>query len=191
MGGTRRSLRTVLTLPVLAVLAAVALAAVALPACGGDSTFEDPVAALGPLREAIADYTGPFKGAASVKVYKPGAGKPQGYVKDRVVLVEDGSVPLFQNSLPARLRAETPDEVGTVVLIESSSRKVGEYTGGEPAWQTVWKVSVADVGKGRVVGRALLLGRHPPYTADIEAGENYGPPPWDELVAYLKKLPRR
>ena len=78
-----------------------------------------------------------------------------------------------------------------MVLVQESSRKVGTYSGGEPAWQTVWKVSVVDLDKGKVVGRALLRGEHPPFAADIEAGENYGPPPWDELVAYLKKLPRR
>ena len=108
-----------------------------------------------------------------------------------MVLVVDDSVSLFNSSLPDRLRAATPDDVGTVVLVQESSRKVGTYSGGEPAWQTVWKVSVVDLDKGTVVGRALLHGEHPPFAANIEAGENYGPPPWDDLVAYLKKLPRR
>ena len=168
---------------------AAGLLVVLAAACGG--TYEDPGAALAPFEQAIDRYTGPFKGAAGVKVYRPGGGKPQGYVKGGVVLVEGGGVSMFHDDLPGKLRAATPDDVGTVVLIKESDRKVGEYSGGEPAWQTVWKVAVVDLAKGRVVGRALLRGAHPPFMADIEAGENYGPPPWDDLVAYLKKLPRR
>jgi len=169
----------------LAVLAPLALGA----GCGG--SYEDPTTALEPFRQAIDTYTGPFKGASDVKVYTPGRGKPQGYIKGGVVLVEGTQVPLFHNSLPARLRAAIPADVGTVVLVKESSRKVGEYSDGATAWQTVWKVSVVDLAKGRVVDRALLRGEHAPFAADIDAGENYGPPPRDELVACLEKLPRR
>lgn len=77
------------------------------------------------------------------------------------------------------------------MVIRTSWHKVGTYSGGEPALQSVWKVTVVDLARGKVVGRALLRGDHPPVVADIAAGENYGPPPWEDLLAYLKKLPQR
>jgi hypothetical protein len=172
----------------LLVLAAGLLAVLAV-ACGG--SYEDPGAALAPFEKAIDRYTGPFKGADGVKVYRPGVGKPQGYVKGGVVLVEGDGLSVFHDDLPGKLRAATTDDVRTVVLIKESDRKVGKYSGGEPAWQCVWKVSVVDLAKGKVVGRALLLGDHPPFVADIEAGENHGPAPFDDLVAYLRRLARR
>ena len=162
---------------------------VLMSACGG--TYEDPGAAVEPFKQAVDEYTGPFKGAGGVKVYKPGAGAPQGYVKGGVVLLEGDHISAFHDDLPAGLRAAIPSDVGTVVLVKESSRKVGEYSSGDPAWQTVWKVSVVDLGKGEVVGRALLRGEHPPFAADIAAGENYGPAPLHDLIAYLRRLPRR
>lgn len=185
MGKSRPARRRAVSLLVLAS----GLLAVLAAACGG--SYEDPSAAVEPFRQAIDQYTGPFKGVAGVKVYGPGGGKPQGYVKGGVVLIDGDHISAFHDDLPGRLRAATPDDVGTVVLVQESSRKVGTYTGGEPAWQAVWKVSVVDLDKGKVVGRALLRGKHPSFVANIEAGENYGPAPWDDLVAYLKKLPRR
>lgn len=170
----------------LAVLAVVL--ALSATACGG--SYEDPAAALEPLRQALDQYKGPFKGESSVKVYR-GAGRPEGYIKGRVVLLEGKRLSVWQEDLPARLRAVEPDDVGTVVLVKEQDRKVGEYSGGDPAWQSVWRVTVVDLAKGRVVGRALLSGAYPPTVADIQAGENHGPPPWEDFVAYLKKLPRR
>lgn len=76
------------------------------------------------------------------------------------------------------------------MVIRTTWHKVGTYPGGEPALQSVWKVTVVDLARGKVVGRALLRGDHPPVVADIAAGENYGPPR-EELLDYLKKLPRR
>jgi hypothetical protein len=185
MAMSRSARRRRASLPVVLAVALVLLAA----ACGG--TYVDPGAAIEPFKQAIDEYSGPFKGAAGVKVYRPGAGKPQGYVKGGVVLVEGDHISAFHDDLPAGLRAATPDDVGTVVVVKESSRKVGEYSSGDPAWQTVWSVGVVDLDKGKVVGRALLRGEHPPYAADIAAGENYGPAPLDDLVAYLKRLPRR
>jgi hypothetical protein len=185
MGMSRSAARQHAALPALVTALLVLLAA----ACGG--TYVGPDAAVEPFRQAIDEYTGPFKRAAGVTVYRPGAGKPQGYVKGGVVLIEGDQVSPFHDDLPSGLRAATPDDVGTVVLVQARSRKVGEYSSGDPAWQSVWKVAVVDLDKGKVVGSALLRGKHPPFAANIEAGENYGPPPWDDLVAYLKKLPRR
>lgn len=177
--------------PVVAslLLVVAGILVVVAAACGG--TYEDPGAALEPLKQTVDQYTGPFKGAAGVRVYRPGGGRPQGYVKGDIVLVEGDHLSAFHDDLPGSLRAVDPEDVGTVVLVLEDWRKVGKYSGGEPAWQDVWRVSVVDLDRGRVVGRALLRGERPPYVADIEAGENYGPPPWDDLVAYLKRLPRR
>lgn len=173
----------------LLAVPAVALLVLSVSACGG--SYEDPAAALEPLRQAADQYAGPFKGVSSVEVYRPGSGRPEGYIKGRVVLLEGKRLSVWHEDLPVRLRALNPDDVGTAVLVKEHDRKVGKYSSGEPAWQTVWRVTVVDLAKGKVVGRALLSGDYPPTVADIQAGENYGPPPWEDFVAYLKKLPRR
>jgi len=173
----------------LLVFACVLLAVATTIGCGG--SFEDPTTELAPFEGSLPKYLKPFTGGADVKVYTQYGGKPQGYIKGGVVLVEDKAIPLWNASLPRSLRAAAPDDVGTVVVIKASWHKVGKYSGGEPALQDVWKITVVDLAQGKIVGRALLRGDHPPVVANIAAGENYGPPPWNELLAYLKKLPQR
>lgn len=176
--------------PTLLLMFTCALLAVATTVgCGG--SFEDPLASLAPFKDSVDAYLKPFTGGGNVKVYTQYGGKPQGYIKGGVVLIEDKAVTIWNTHLPRSLRATSPDDVGTVVVIRTSSHKVGTYSGGEPALQSVWKVTVADLARGKVVGRALLRGDHPPVVADVAAGENHGPPPWDELLAYLNKLPQR
>jgi hypothetical protein len=172
-----------------AVVLLCLLTTLALAACGG--SFEDPTASLAPFKASLAQYLGPFSGGGDVKVYTGHGSKPQGYVRDRVILVEGKAISLWNTSLPAALRAATPNDVGTVVVVKQSWHKVGKYSGGEPALQDVWTISVVDLATGQVVGRAVLRGDLPPTVANIDAGENYGPPPSKELFAYLARLPRR
>lgn len=176
-------------LALLPILVCVLLAVTAAVGCGG--SFEDPLARLAPFKASLSQYLKPFKGGRNVKVFTQHGGKPQGYTKGGLILVEDKGISNWNTSLPRSLRAASPDEVGTVVVIKTSWHKVGKYSGGEPALQDVWKITVVDLARGTVVGRALLRGDHPPVVADIAAGQNYGPPPSKELFAYLKMLPRR
>jgi hypothetical protein len=178
--------RTLALLPLL-VCALVAMTAGA--GCGG--SFEDPLAQLAPFKASLNQYLKPFKGGRNIRVFTQYGGEPQGYTKGGLILVEDTGISNWNTSLPRSLRAASPDEVGTVVVIKTSWHKVGKYSGGEPALQDVWKITVVDLARGTVVGRALLRGDHPPVVADIAAGQNYGPPPSKELFAYLKMLPRR
>jgi hypothetical protein len=184
----RGSVRRLVTL--LVIIAALPTFA-ALAGCGGDTpVVEDPYAAL---RDSVGVYLKPAAGGSDVRVYRNDEDKPQGYIKGKVVLVESDpeSLSVFHDDLPGSLRAMEPDEVGTVVVIRQSWRKVGKYSDGEPAFRDVWRITVVDLARRKVVGRALLRGDRPPFMADTSAGENYGDPPWHELVAYLKDLPRR
>jgi hypothetical protein len=175
----------------LSVVIVSALLVVATSGCGGESTaFQDPYAAL---RDSVGTYLKSFPGSGAVKVYRNEHDRPRGYVKGKVVLVESElkALSVFHDDLPGALRATTPEEVGTVVVIRQSWKKVGKYSDGEPALQDIWRITVVDLARGKVVGRALLRGDHPSFMADTSAGENYGDPPWHELVAYLRELPRR
>ena len=173
----------------LLVFACVLLAVATTIGCGG--SFEDPTTELAPFEGSLPKYLKPFTGGADVKVYTQYGGKPRGYIKGGVVLVEDKAIANWNTHLPRSLQATAPEDVGTVVVIKTSWHKVGKYSGGEPALQDVWRITVVDLARGRVVGRALLRGDDPPVVANIAAEENYGPPPWKELLAYLKKLPQR
>jgi hypothetical protein len=181
--------RRLLTL--LVVVVAAALLVVATSGCGGESTaFQDPYVAL---QESVGRYLKAFPGSGGVRVYRNEHDKPQGYLKGKVVLVESElkALSVFHDDLPGSLRATTPEEVGTVVLIRQNWKKIGKYSDGEPALQDIWRITVVDLSRSKVVGRALLRGDYPSTVADTSAGENYGDPPWHELVAYLKELPRR
>ncbi len=177
-----------LFVPLLLLLAVSLLALGSLAACGDATVEPEPFAAL---RDSVDRYLKPFKGGNGVKVYRDGDGRAQGYLRGDVVLLEGKRLSGFHSHLPRSLRASTPDRVGTVVVIKESWRKVGEYSNGEPALLDVWRITVVDLARGRAVGRALLLGSRPPYMADTSMAQNYGDPPWRELLAYLKKLPQR
>ena len=179
-------------IPVLLVCLGLcaALLAVAAAGCGESTLTGDPVATF---RESVKDYLGPFQGGQDLRVFTQYHKHPTGYVSGKVVLVdvEARSVPNFQGHLPPKLRATSPAEVGTVVLIKESWRKVGSYSGGVPAMACFWKVSVVDLAKRKVVARVELRGDDPPFVVEVSSGENYGPAPFDELKTYLKRLAPR
>ena len=171
----KRSTSPHLFVPLLLLLAGCLLAQGSLTACGDAAVEPEPFAAL---RDSVDRYLKPFKGGNDVRVYQDGDGRAQGYLRGDIVLLEGKRLSNFHSHLPRSLRAATPDRVGTVVVIKESWRKVGKYSNGEPALVDVWRITVVDLTRRRVVGRALLAGTSPPLLADTSMGQNYGDPPW-------------
>jgi hypothetical protein len=89
------------------------------------------------------------------------------------------------------LRPTTPEEVGTLVLLQWGSRQVGRYgeMGGSASVQTC-SVVVLDKERGKIVGETEVEGGPPPRTGSRLRGAS-GSRPTDKVIAYLYSLPRR
>jgi hypothetical protein len=90
---------------------------------------------------------------------------------------EDGGTPV---SLAA-----TPSEVGTVVLLWTTSTEAATYTDGTKGYRIDYKVKIVDFDQQAVVGEALLRGHSPPYPAKFTKGDWTGSAPWDVLLTAL------
>lgn len=99
--------------------------------------------------------------------------------------------------LPDSLRANSPEEVGTVILLEWGRNILAEYEGGSVAAQITCLVSVIDMKKDVIVGRQSF-GGSPPETPEVRScvGSSgcksiYGSAPTQNIVEYISKLPRK
>jgi len=153
---------------------------------------------LGPPNEAtagcLADLGGDYKAR--------GLG---GSIKGRVVIVEADTrqiAPGFLEALaypdsvialvdvkrdggnPISL-ATTASEVGTVVLLWTTTTEAATCTDGAKGYRTDYRVKIVDFDKQAVVGEALLHGHSPPYPAKSTKGDWTGSAPWDVSLTAL------
>jgi hypothetical protein len=115
------------------------------------------------------------------------------YLRGQVVAIDVGTREVDEDvffDLPAGLRAATPEEVGTVVLLKWGTKMVGMYTGpngfGGVADAQTCEVTVIDRSIPAVVARRSFQGHDPPTHYN---GTRTGPKPVEEVVNFLTGLP--
>jgi len=93
--------------------------------------------------------------------------------------------------------AESPEEVGTVVLVKTRKQKYGTYTttssGNIPGYVIVADLVIVDRGLGAVIYRKTFRGDKPEDYVTITRGasEITGSDPRDKVSEFLEKLPRK
>jgi hypothetical protein len=119
------------------------------------------------------------------------AAQPSPYIKGKVIPVDTASqkIDWIYYDLPTALKPATPDDVGTVVLLTYVDKEVGKYSNGGTAYKRTCNVAVVDFASKTVVGRAYFEGGEPPSTIR-NSSSGYGPYPTEQILSYVKSLPR-
>ena len=121
------------------------------------------------------------------------------YIAGKIIVVgdKDDTIDGFFWSLPAELRAKTPDEVGTVISKPPCvkglvGRYTNEVTGGNDGNAYRWHCSltIIDYRSGVTVGEKEFDGSDPPGKA--QHGDQYGDKPrTGDIVTWITSLPRK
>jgi hypothetical protein len=93
--------------------------------------------------------------------------------------------------IPKNLRAITPDEVGTVLIVEYTENVVGRYQGGGKALVQVCSVDVIDVNARSKLATRVFRGTDPPSAKPLSRSDASGSSPDHDILKFIKKLPRR
>lgn len=116
------------------------------------------------------------------------------YTRGKIVPVDskankiDGAVLL---ALPDDLRPADPDEVATIAWEECDTYPVGSYGGKGSAYQWQCKITVVDSAEQLVTSHSnTLKGSDPPSTSKNGTSQT-GSRPTQEIVDFLKSLPRK
>lgn len=99
------------------------------------------------------------------------------------------------HSLPEEIVATTPEDVGTIIWIVKRWDKVGEYVRGSSgelatAYQRYYKITVIDKTTNKATATYTIRGSDPPSTVSGKSMRYYGSDPKDEVINYIKTLPR-
>jgi hypothetical protein len=107
--------------------------------------------------------------------------------------VESGRVADLHFSLPAELRASTPEQVRTVVWLGCEPASTRHYDSGTAALKFDCDVTVVDQTRGVVMGSASFEGGDPPESISCNScpDEVAGELPFGDVLDYLLGLPRR
>ena len=97
------------------------------------------------------------------------------------------------HDLPKSIVAWKPDQVGTVILLVWKRDVIGHFPSGDAAYRVLCEVTVVDVAASAVVGRETFWGGGPPEVKFLTRtrGDIGGTVPDDEIVEWIKALPRR
>lgn len=102
--------------------------------------------------------------------------------------------------IPLDYCAQNPEEIGSIIVIDSSRREVGMYNYGVKAIVIIWNVSVIDKTIPAVVATRRFEGGEPPKVImQSYPGSNPSPygsyrsgdPPSNKLEDFLNKIPKR
>lgn len=147
--------------------------------------FVKPWLALRPFNSRLDQYRAAARANnRSSSPYTRGKIIPVDAKKDRI----DAAVML---SLPDELRATDPDEVATVAWEECDTYPVGSYGGKGTAYQWQCKVTVFDsTDKVQTALSNTINGSDPPRSSKNGSSQT-GSRPTQEIVDYLKSLPRK
>lgn len=137
---------------------------------------------LSPFNNRIGEYL------ATARPGSEGA-----YVKGKILPVNSGdrAVDWFYYEVPETMRANSPEEVGTVVLLQWGEDQVGQYGGsGGGAFVRTCHVTVVDHAKREIVGQSQFRGGDPPRTSR-RGSSQHGSYPTEQILSYLRGLPKR
>jgi hypothetical protein len=115
------------------------------------------------------------------------------YIRGKVITVDIGKNKIDQIyfNLPKDMVAKNPEEVGTIVWLKWEDVRVGTYSpSGDAAYEITCEVTIIDKTEAIIVDKKSFTGTSPPPTM-LREGPGYGSKPTDEVVNYLKSLPRR
>ena len=133
---------------------------------------------LAPFQQRLAEYTAP----------RLDRDVRQTFINGKVLPVEASSKTIdwmvFQ--FPPELLPQVPEDVGTIVWLESWTHEVGKYTTGEPAIALVCKVTVIDKAENAVVAVKVFVG-NPPQTRR-RGSPTIGSRPNGEIIGWLTSL---
>jgi len=104
--------------------------------------------------------------------------------------MEKNEVDHLYFDLPDDLQAETPDQVATIVQLYWGKQQVNEYSNGKPALKQRCDVLVVDKATMEPVAAGTFWGSDPPSQIKSSQSEGSGDKPTDQVVAFLKGLPR-
>jgi hypothetical protein len=140
---------------------------------------------LSAFTQRINEYTAQPAGVAPPEL---GA-----YVVGKIIPVDmrdSKKIDWLYYDLPGELQPSTPEEVGTIVWLFWGEQQVGKYTTGGGAYVRTCRVTVIDRIKNVRVTEMTFQGGQPPQTIR-GSGNGYGDYPTEQIVNWLKSLPRR
>jgi hypothetical protein len=116
------------------------------------------------------------------------------YIKGKVITVDTSEIEIDEMTyfkLPEELVAQTPEEVATIIWLKWEDVLVGHYTpGGGDAYRITCEVTIIDKEQAAIVGQKTFRGSAPPETV-VGTESGYGERPIEDVVDYIRLLPRR
>lgn len=119
--------------------------------------------------------------------------KSGGYISGKVITVNrlEGTFDELFFALPSDLRAQTPDEVGTIIWIDCAEVAVATYVSGAKGYSTTCAITVIDKTQNLIVAQPQeFVGEKPPSSKSGVA-DWHGKRPLKEMIEYIKSLPRQ
>jgi hypothetical protein len=113
------------------------------------------------------------------------------YVSGKVMTIDgaSGKIDYLLFALPKELRATTPDEVKTVVVLTWRETLAGTYTSGAKGYVATCDVEIVDMANKLILGGQQFSGPEPPSTKTSK-GDWHGAKPTSQVVDYISGLPR-
>ncbi len=138
---------------------------------------------------AFETHAGEYIEMAKTATSAPAGTKARG----KVITVDknERAVDWLYFDLPEHLQANTPDEVGTIVLLEWGKIEVGHYGNNESdkAYRQTCIVSVYDKADKKLIGTTVVTGGKPPERKKRSAS-GVGPKPTEEIVNFVRNQVR-
>lgn len=135
---------------------------------------------LAPFKEQMAAYTAQPKGEAKEMPLRG---------KIIPIDIDKKEVDDIYWEMPEDMRADKPDDVGTIVWLKWGKEQIGTYTGGSAAEVQTVVVTVIDKKEGVQTHTTSLRGGNPPQSKK-SSQSGVGPKPTTEIINFLKALPR-
>jgi hypothetical protein len=168
---------------VVALAVAAAGIAATISGCGGDG--DGASNAVGKLNAHAAEYAAASGAPSGAEPHLTGRIVPVDVDKGRV----DQDVYV---ALPSQLRARSPEDVSTVVLIKPGKNVVGHYGSeqGQEAIQETAGLTIVDLRSGQQYVGTTVLGPLPPASKTGPQSASGGKPNPDDIAKYLAGLQR-
>jgi hypothetical protein len=136
-----------------------------------------------PFKDRLPEYTA---------ITRTQVGDP--YLKGKIIAIDKNRniIDKLYYDLSEELRANTPEEVGTIVWLQCDENVVGYYgsTQTEGSEATYWTCDVTIIDKSipAILEKRNFAGAPPPSKS---AGSGTGGKPTKEIIDYLVSLPRK
>lgn len=137
---------------------------------------------LAPFYGSIDGYIDPYGLKDPVGIYRRG--------KVIVVNPREKTVDDIYFDLPEKVRATSPNEVGTIILLEWTEDVVGHYAWGGQGYVHTAKVLVIDKAMPALMINRIFRGSDPP-SKKIGRGDAYGSKPTGEIISFIMGLPEK